>query len=44
MIASPLAGMIGKFLLHPVDTLKAKVQVNRIQLHSVTDYKPGMAL
>ncbi len=43
-IASPFAGMIAKFLLHPIDTIKAKVQVNRIKLHSVTDYKPGMAL
>lgn len=36
--------MIAKFIMHPVDTIKAKVQVNRIALHSVKDIKPGMAL
>lgn len=40
-IASPFAGMIGKFVMHPVDTIKSKVQVNRMQLKSVSDYKPG---
>lgn len=43
-IASPFASMIAKFLLHPIDTIKAKVQVNRMALHSVTDYKPGTIL
>ena len=40
-IASPFAGMIGKFVMHPVDTIKSKVQVNRMQLRSVSDYKFG---
>ena len=40
-IASPFAGMIGKFVMHPVDTIKAKVQVNRMTLRTVADYKPG---
>lgn len=40
-IASPFAGMIGKFVMHPVDTIKSKVQVNRMQLKSVSDYKSG---
>lgn len=29
-IASPFAGMIGKFVMHPVDTIKSKVQVNKM--------------
>ena len=41
-LASPFAGMIGKFVMHPVDTIKAKVQVNRMKLRSVNDYKPGL--
>jgi hypothetical protein len=36
--------MIAKFVMHPVDTIKSKVQVNRTQLKYVTDYKPGMAV
>lgn len=43
-IASPFAGMIAKFIMHPIDTIKAKVQVNRIALHSVKDIKSGMAI
>lgn len=41
-IASPFAGMIAKFVMHPIDTIKAKVQVNRMELKSVSDYKVGM--
>lgn len=41
-IASPFASMIAKFVMHPIDTIKSKVQVNRIALKSVTDYKAGM--
>lgn len=41
-IASPFASMIAKFIMHPLDTIKSKVQVNRIALKSVNDYKPGM--
>ena len=43
-IASPFAGMIGKLIMHPVDTIKAKVQVNRIAIHKVKDIKAGMAI
>lgn len=41
-IASPFAGMIAKFVMHPIDTIKSKVQVNRMELKSVSDYKFGM--
>lgn len=41
-IASPFASMIAKFVMHPIDTIKSKVQVNRMQLKSVSDYKIGM--
>ena len=43
-IASPFASMIAKFVLHPIDTIKSKVQVNRMQLKKVSDYKPGTVL
>jgi hypothetical protein len=33
--------MIAKFVMHPIDTIKSKVQVNRIQMKSVADYKVG---
>jgi len=33
--------MIAKFVMHPIDTIKSKVQVNRIQMKSVIDYKVG---
>jgi hypothetical protein len=41
-IASPFAGMVARFVMHPIDTVKAKVQVSRIALKSLTDYKSGM--
>ena len=41
-LASPFASMIAKFVMHPIDTIKTKVQVNRVALKSVTDYKSGM--
>lgn len=34
--------MIGKFVMHPVDTIKSKVQVNRMKVKSLSDYRPGM--
>jgi hypothetical protein len=34
--------MVARFVMHPIDTVKAKVQVNRIALKSLTDYKSGM--
>lgn len=43
-MASPFAGMIAKFVMHPVDTIKSKVQVNRMEMKSVADYKHGTVL
>lgn len=43
-MASPFAGMIAKFVMHPVDTIKSKVQVNRMEMKSVADYRPGVVL
>ena len=36
--------MIAKFALHPIDTIKAKVQVSTSLLKDLSDYKPGRAL
>jgi len=41
-IASSFASMIARFVMHPVDTMKAKVQVSKNSLKSVSDYKVGM--
>lgn len=41
-IAAPIAGMISKFITHPIDTIKAKVQVNTMKLTNVSDIKIGM--
>lgn len=35
--------MIGKVVTHPIDTIKSKVQVNRLQMKKITDVKFGTA-
>lgn len=43
-IGSSVASMIGKIVTHPIDTIKAKLQVNRLQMRTLSDVKPGMAI
>jgi len=33
--------MISKFVLHPIDTIKSKVQISTIKWKNLADYKPG---
>jgi hypothetical protein len=33
-IASPIATIIAKFVCHPIDTIKSKVQARSTQMHS----------
>jgi hypothetical protein len=42
-IASSIASIIGKFICHPLDTIKSKVQVNTIKLHNISSYPIGQA-
>lgn len=42
-IGSSLAGMLAKFLTHPIDTVKAKLQVNRMQMRTLSEVKVGKA-
>lgn len=42
-IASSTASMIAKFLCHPIDTIKAKVQINRQKIQNINDAKIGKA-
>lgn len=43
-IGSSVASMIAKIVTHPIDTIKAKIQVNRLQMRTLSDVKPGMAI
>lgn len=43
-IASMPATVVAKYVTHPIDTIKAKVQVSRLQMRKVTDFKFGQAL
>lgn len=43
MIASTLAGSIAKLMVHPIDTIKAKVQVNRSRIDRLRDFTGGAA-
>lgn len=42
MIASSLAGSLAKLVVHPIDTIKAKVQVNRARIEKLSDYQKGL--
>jgi hypothetical protein len=39
--ASAIAGSIGKFVMHPVDTIKAKWQVSTSKVNTLDDYRSG---
>jgi hypothetical protein len=43
-ISSSFASMIAKFVTHPIDTIKSKLQVNTIQMRNLSDIKLGNAL
>jgi hypothetical protein len=43
-LASPLASVVAKFVTYPIDTVKTKVQADRINLHRLSDYKVGHSL
>jgi hypothetical protein len=43
-IGSSIASMIAKFTTHPIDTIKAKIQVNRMKMRNVSDIKIGNAI
>ena len=43
-IGSSAAGMIAKFVTHPIDTIKAKLQVSRIEMRTLSDVKLGNAI
>ncbi len=43
-LASPFASMISKFCLHPIDTIKSKVQISTIKWQNLADYKPGTVI
>lgn len=42
-IASSTASMVAKFVCHPIDTIKAKVQINRQKMQNINDAKMGKA-
>ena len=42
MMASTLAGSVAKFVVHPIDTIKAKVQVNRSRIDNLQDFRQGV--
>lgn len=42
MISSTLAGSIAKLLVHPIDTIKAKVQVSQSRIDRVQDFSGGV--
>lgn len=41
-LASTLAGFIAKVVVHPIDTVKAKVQVNRTRIDNLKDFNKGL--
>lgn len=41
-VASTLAGFIAKIAVHPIDTVKAKVQVNRARIDNLRDFNKGV--
>lgn len=43
-IASSLASIIAKFATHPIDTIKAKLQVSRMEMRTLSDVKLGGAI
>lgn len=43
-MGSSLASLIAKFLTHPIDTIKSKLQVSRIQMRTISDVKLGTAI
>lgn len=40
-LASPLASLIAKFVTYPIDTIKTKVQADRMSLRNISSYKVG---
>jgi hypothetical protein len=43
-ISSSIASMIAKFVTHPIDTIKSKLQVNTIQIRNLSDIRLGNAI
>ena len=43
-LASPIASVVAKFVTYPIDTVKTKIQADRISLHRISDYKVGHSL
>jgi hypothetical protein len=42
IVAGAIAGCIAKFCVHPIDTIKAKVQVNRARIDNLKDFNQGI--
>lgn len=43
-IASPFATIIAKYLTHPIDTIKSKVQARSTEMHKLSEYKVGHSI
>lgn len=43
-IASPFATVVAKYLTHPIDTIKSKVQARSTEMHTLSAYKIGHSI
>ena len=43
-IASPFATVVAKYLTHPIDTIKSKVQARSAEMHRLSEYKLGHSI
>ena len=43
-MTSPLASFIAKFVTYPIDTVKTKIQADRIALKNLSNYKVGHSI
>lgn len=43
-MVSPLASVIAKYAVHPIDTIKSKIQARSASMHKLSEYKLGHSL
>ena len=43
-LASPIASFIAKFVTYPIDTIKTKIQADRVALKDLSNYKVGHSI
>ena len=43
-LASPIASFIAKFVTYPIDTIKTKIQADRMALKDLSNYKVGHSI